>query len=211
MSNASIASTGPSTATHKRVLHVGCGPKRIEKLHETFRSAEWQEVRVDIDARVQPDIVASITAMPQVASASVDAVWSSHNLEHLYAHEVPRALAEFLRVLKPGGFVLVTMPDMQRVAEYILQGNMIDPIDQSPAGPISPVDLCYGHRPSIARGNEFMAHRTGFTAHSLTQQLTACGFCSAQTQRDHLNLWGLAFKPGPLQPTAKLATRGTRQ
>jgi len=32
--------------------------------------------------------------MPMVASRSYDAIWSSHNLGHLYAHEVPLALAE---------------------------------------------------------------------------------------------------------------------
>ena len=36
-----------------------------------------------------------MTDMSMVDSAAVDAVWSSHNLEHLYAHEVPVALGEF--------------------------------------------------------------------------------------------------------------------
>ena len=44
--------------------------------------------------------------------ASVDAVFSSHNIEHLYPHEVPLALKEFMRVLKPDGFVLMTCPDL---------------------------------------------------------------------------------------------------
>jgi predicted SAM-dependent methyltransferase len=42
--------------------------------------------------------------MKAVASESVDAIFSSHNIEHLYPHEVPVALAEFIRVLKPGLF-----------------------------------------------------------------------------------------------------------
>jgi predicted SAM-dependent methyltransferase len=39
--------------------------------------------------------------MSALATGSVDAVVSSHNMEHLYPHEVPLALAEFVRVLKP--------------------------------------------------------------------------------------------------------------
>jgi len=63
---------------------------------------------------MQPDIVCSITDMSPVAADSVDAVWSSHNLEHLQRHEVPVALAEFLRVLKPAGLLLLTLPDLQQ-------------------------------------------------------------------------------------------------
>jgi len=42
--------------------------------------------------------------MPAVADGSVDAIYSSHNIEHLYPDEIPVALKEFLRVLKPEGF-----------------------------------------------------------------------------------------------------------
>jgi predicted SAM-dependent methyltransferase len=52
-----------------------------------------QELRLDIDASVAPDIVATMTDMSRVADASVDAVFSSHNIEHLDPHEVPVALA----------------------------------------------------------------------------------------------------------------------
>lgn len=61
---------------------------------------------------VQPDLVGTMTDMKAVCSASVDVVFSSHNIEHLYAHEVEVALAEFHHVLKPDGFVLLTCPDL---------------------------------------------------------------------------------------------------
>jgi hypothetical protein len=44
---------------------------------------------------LNPDIVGTMTDMSAVADASVDALFSSHNIEHLYPHEVPVALAEF--------------------------------------------------------------------------------------------------------------------
>ena len=190
----------PSTES-KRVLHVGCGPKRRDKLHESFHGSEWQEIRVDIDPGVAPDVVASMTAMPQVPAGSVDAVWSSHTMEHLYAHEVPMALRELLRVLKPGGFVLLRMPDLQKAAEFIAQGKLEEQIYQSPAGPVSAIDICFGHRGAIARGNEFMAHRTGFSAQTLGRKLTACGFEKIRVVRKDLDLWAKAFKP-TVTPTA---------
>jgi predicted SAM-dependent methyltransferase len=48
----------------------------------------------------KPDIQGTISNMTMVASASVDAIYSAHNIEHLYAHEVPVAMREFYRVLK---------------------------------------------------------------------------------------------------------------
>lgn len=139
MANLETEQPVPDFSMSKTVLHVGCGPKRADKLHPLFRAADWREVRVDIDPAVKPEIVASIVAMPQIANDSVDAVWSSHNLEHLYAHEVPLALREFLRVLRPGGFVLLTMPNLQKLAKFIAQGKLHEPIYQSPAGPIATI------------------------------------------------------------------------
>mgnify|MGYP000329889420 CR=1 FL=1 len=75
-------------------LHVGCGPKRKDRTTAGF--AEWNELRFDIDVAVAPDLVGTMTDMSAVASESVDAVFSSHNIEHLYPHEVSVALAEFL-------------------------------------------------------------------------------------------------------------------
>src|SRR5262249_44634954 len=138
------------TSPLKTVLHVGCGEYLALKLHETFRTPEWREVRLDIDPNARPDIIGNITDMGMVESASVDAVWSSHNLEHLYAHEVPLALAEFYRVLKPDGFLLITMPDLQQVAAFVAQGRLEDTLYVSPAGPISAIDVIYGHRASVA-------------------------------------------------------------
>lgn len=57
-----------------------------------------------------------MTAMPEVPAASVDAIFFSHNIEYLEAHEEPIALAEFRRVLRPGGFVLITCPDLKAIA-----------------------------------------------------------------------------------------------
>ncbi|HEY9301549.1 MAG TPA: tetratricopeptide repeat protein [Phormidium sp.] len=182
----------------KKVLHVGCGPYSLSGLHETFKTDEWQEVRLDIDPNVKPDIISSITDMSPVPSHSVDAIWSSHNIEHIYPHEVPIALAEFYRVLKPGGFVLITLPDIQKVAEYVAQGNLEEPIYLSPAGPIAAIDILYGLGTDLAKGKYYMAHRTGFTQESLAQKMQQAGFHPVEVRSEYLNLWATAYKPKEL-------------
>ena len=180
----------------RTVLHVGCGAADPAKLPAAFfPPGAWRELRLDIDPGVSPDIVASITEMPMVAAASVDAVWSAHTLEHLASHEVPVALAEFHRVLTPGGFVLVTMPDLQQVAELVAAGKLEDAAYVSAMGPIAPLDMLYGFRPALAAGNAFMGHRTGFTAGTLAVHLQNAGFQTVRVQRDgHFALWGSGVK-----------------
>ncbi len=193
------ADATPVEAAKKRqVLHVGCGAADPAKLPSAFFPvALWSELRLDIDPGVAPDIIASITEMSVVADGSVDAIWSAHNLEHLRAHEVPLALAEFRRVLRPMGFALVTMPDLQQVAALIADGNLEGTAYISAMGPIAPLDMLYGFRPAVAAGNDFMGHKTGFTAGTLAAHLGAAGFVNVQVQRDGaFALWATAVNPG---------------
>lgn len=179
------------------VLHVGCGVADPAKLPEMFFApGQWRELRYDIDPDVAPDIIGTITDMTNIATASVDAVWSSHNVEHLYPHEVPVALAEFRRVLKPGAFALITLPDLQQVAELVAAGNLEGPAYESPAGPIAAIDILYGWRAPIARGNHYMAHKTGFVQSTLQRAMDDAGFVGTQVLRDgHFALWAKGFAP----------------
>lgn len=181
----------------KRVLHVGCGPYGSEKLHETFRGHDWEEVRLDLNPAANPDIVASITDMHMIASASFDALYSSHNLEHLAPHEAPRALREFYRVLRPEGFALITLPDLQQAAEHIAAGKAEEPVLMTNKGPITPLDIVFGYRPFLA-ANPFMAHRFGFTARTLEEALRDAGFAHVSVERDgNFNLWAVVSPTAP--------------
>lgn len=192
-----LAAPAPTeTPAPKKVLHVGCGFPNPNKLFSWFRGPEWKEIRFDINPDVQPDIIGTMTDMSAVESGSMDAVWSSHNIEHLYHHEVPVALAEFLRVLKPGGRIVVTCPDLQSVAKLVAEGNLEGVAYTAPAGPIMPLDILYGYGRSIANGNVYMAHRTGFTQQTLATAAQRAGFNRIQCKRgDNFDLWLVAHKP----------------
>lgn len=180
----------------KKFLHVGCGESRMPDVSPGFLSGEWIEIRLDIDSAASPDIVSSMLDMPEVPSASVDAVYSSHNIEHLYPHEVSVALAEFFRVLKPKGLLVLACPDLQTLSRLIVEDRLDQPAYMSPAGPIAPLDVLYGHRPQLAEGNLFMAHHTGFTLRTLIEAVRTAGFRSvAGARRDiYFDLWVVASK-----------------
>lgn len=137
-----------------------------------------------------------MTDMSEVTSGSVDAIFSSHNIEHLYPHEVPVALAEFLRVLKDDGFAVITCPDLQSVCRLIAEGQLTEPAYSSPAGPIAPIDILYGHRRQLAQGNLYMAHRCGFTRVVLHGTLQSAGFAAVATRvrPTAFDLWALCSK-----------------
>jgi len=128
-----------------------------------------------------------------VPNASFDAIWSSHTLEHLYAHEVPLALAEFMRILKADGFALITSPDLEAAAALILDQGLDRTAYVSPMGPITPHDMLFGHSASIARGKTYMAHNTGFSSATLGNLLVNAGFGMVLVKRDRLDLWALAL------------------
>jgi len=186
-----------ATAQARRILlHVGCGLARPERLPVCFHGPEWKEIRVDIDPRCQPDIIASITDLSPVEDGSVDAVWSSHNIEHLNSYEVPAALEEFRRVLKSAGFLLLTLPDIRAVARYIAEDRLDEPLYQSAMGPITPLDIVFGHQDSLQRGNHYMAHRTAFTSSTLGQALIDAGFEEVRVHEGRRwDLWAVATMP----------------
>jgi SAM-dependent methyltransferase len=143
------------------VVNVGCGPLATKDLPGYFDG--WRRLRVDVDPGVQPDIVADLTDLSPIPSGSAHAVWASHCVEHLYAHQVPVALAEFRRVLRDDGFLCVLLPDLQTVASYVASDRLHETLYESPAGPVTPHDIIFGFGEAIAKGREAMAHRCGFT------------------------------------------------
>ena len=138
---------------------------------------------MDIDPATKPDVVASMTNMGDIGS--FDTVYCSHALEHLYPHEVPIALAEFWRVLKPGGTLVVMVPDLEGV----------EPTERAlPGMGLSGLHLFYGDAARI-KDAPYMAHHCGFVAETLGDALTATGFVEVETQRETLyNLLGIGRK-----------------
>lgn len=159
----------------KTVLHVGCGTNTLEKSTTGFAEDGWWEHRFDLNPAVNPDTVGDMRDIP-FPDGSFDAVLAKHVLEHLYLHDAMRALREMRRVVKTSGFVVIGCPNLEEIAGDVARIGLHGVAYTSPSGPISPIDMIFGHRASIAAGNEFMAHRCGFSPDTLWQALIDAGF-----------------------------------
>jgi len=114
--------------------------------------------------------------MSLIETGSVDAVYSSYNLDHIYPHEVPIALKEFYRVLNEDGIAVVRCPDIQTVCELIAQDKLLELLYESPIGPIYPIDVIYGHRWYTKNGHEYQTKKVGFTYSALDASFLEAGF-----------------------------------
>ena len=186
----------------KTLLHVGCGHENKYHL-KGFNNDNWKEIRFDIDESVNPDIVGTMTDMKSVETGSVDAVYSSHNIEHIFPHEVPIALSEFYRVLKEDGIVVITCPDLQSVGEALSQDKLFETLYEgvkiNAAGevvnvPVTAFDILYGHRETTLDGDIYAIHRGGFTYSTLEKAFKEAGFKARFGGGSGYDLYLVAFK-----------------
>ena len=91
-------------------LNLGCGRRR---------HADWTNCDLEPDGS---DVIACDLRRPlPFVSASCDAVYAAHVLEHLTPGEAGRLVAEIHRVLRPGGIARLVVPDLEGIARAYLE------------------------------------------------------------------------------------------
>jgi hypothetical protein len=181
----------------QRVLNVG-GNSRSIVLPSVFDG--WEQHLLDIDPACNPDILADARQLEKLEPSQYQAIYCSHNLEHYYAHEVPSVLHGFQHLLVDQGFAFIRVPDIPEVMQSMLARDLDleDTLYDSPKGPISTRDVLYGHGGEIARsGNDFFAHKTGFSKASLLRTLKKNGFTNVYTATAQLEIRAIAFLQPP--------------
>lgn len=190
--------TATINARCKRVLNVGGGSKTTP-IPSHFDG--WQHDLLDIDPRGNPDIVCDARELEKLPGGDYDAIYCSHNLEHYFRHDGLRVVRGFVHMLNETGFAEIRVPDIAQViaALHTQQLELDDVLYQSPAGPISAHDVIYGLQSEIqSSGQDFYAHKTGFTPKSLTKILMDGGFQKIFLTTDpYLEVRALAFKRQP--------------
>lgn len=188
----------------KKVLNVGGNNKSIP-LPPQYDG--FEHLLLDIDPTGKPDICCDARKLTTLEAAQFDAIYNSHNLEHYYRHDVGAVLAGFKHVLKEGGFIQIRVPDMAEVFRRVVEGGLDidDALYQSAAGPIMALDVIYGFQLQIERsGQEFFAHKTGFTQKSLLAALQKAGFTKIYSSTGNLEITAVAFKGQPTAETLAL-------
>lgn len=157
-------------------LHLGGGATRIEGL-----------TNVDL-FHPAADLNADATDLSTFPDGSVDWIETHHMLEHLSFEETDRALAEWARVLGPGGRLVVTCPDITRVSLMWLATSILPRRWDPDARRERLARMFVG--PQIHPG---MFHRNVFDARRLTRTVERHGFTV-----------DLTHTPYPIRPTPSL-------
>jgi len=112
------------------------------------------------------DYVGNCTSLAQFADNSVDEIYASHVIEHLgFRTELPTALKEIWRVLKPGGVFRVSVPDLECLCNLFVH-------PQVPKEERSSLMMhMFG-----AQEDEFDFHKVGLTSEFLVHFLSQAGF-----------------------------------
>ncbi len=175
-------------------LNVGSGPAGSGLRPPGLAATDWIERRLDADPGVLPDVLAPANDLSLLANASMEAVFSSHCIEHLYLDQAVPALSEWRRVLRPDGFLLLVCPDLQAAAEMIAKDRLMD---VAYAG-IRPYDIVFSHQGLVAQGraagHSFMEHKSGYTLSLLRALVNEAGFAvhAATRMRHRFELWLIA-------------------
>lgn len=176
----------------KKVLNVGCGAKTTTPI--CGRWSDYKEIRFDVDPDCKPDIIGDARDLKAVKTNSMDAIFTSHFLEHLYLHEIIPTLKNFKRVLKSGGEVQIHVPDIQYIAAKLTTGRLEDVVYQSKLGPITAMDMIYGLS-DVVKSKDFYAHKCGFTKKVLKDKLMEAGFNKVKViATKEAELCGTGFK-----------------
>ncbi len=105
-------------------VNLGCGMTN----HPKF---------INVDAYPYPHVhfVHRIDHLPMFTDDSVDLVYASHCLEHFKHYEITQVLNEWVRILKPGGVLRLSVPDFDKLIEiYSDTGNPDDFVSQLMGG-----------------------------------------------------------------------------
>ena len=109
----------------------------------------------------------------------------TYSQEGIYEEDIPKSFEKKIMVINPS------------IIQKIVNDKLYDPLYTTSEGlPIAAVDILYGWRLPIAKGNEYMAHKCGFTYSLLTKAFAEAGFKSRCGGRSE-NKWELflvAFK-----------------
>jgi len=140
-------------------LHLGCGKRNIPGF-----------VNVDLADFPHIDHRTSVADLSRFDDGSVELIYASHVFEYFDREQAPTVLAEWHRVLAPGGVLRLAVPDFPAlVSVYEETGDVL-----KITGPL------YGRMAVDGDGESVIYHRTVYDFDSLSTVLETAGFKSVK-------------------------------
>jgi predicted SAM-dependent methyltransferase len=159
-------------------LHLGCGTKTLPGY-----------LNIDIHPHPGVDHIGRVDRLSHIRTKSVSVVYASHVLEHFGRHEYHQVLAEWYRVLVPGGLLRIGVPDFEAVVGEYALGRLANGIDDV-------LGLCVG-----GQRDEYDFHKMIFDENSLAGALRSAGFTDVRrwdwrtTEHAHVDDYTQAYLP----------------
>ena len=150
-------------------LNLGCG----DKILPGYVNVDVAEAR----AGIQPDVLCDLRSLAPFESGSADEVLAVHVVEHFWRWEAADVLREWVRVLKPGGRMVLECPNLQSACEAFLR----DPATaarEDAAGQRS-MWVFYG---DPAWKDPLMVHRWGYTPETLARLMAEAGLVDVRQE-----------------------------
>jgi SAM-dependent methyltransferase len=188
------AALGPAARGTRTILDIGCGDGTAAATAAPFLAGhrlvgvDWSQDALDRARTRLPYAVRGELGGLPFRTGSADAVLFSEVVEHLVDPDA--ALDEIRRVLRPGGHLMLSTPNLAAWYNRALLLAGVQPV-------FSEVSLRGIHgRP----GREVVGHLRLYTARALREFVTAAGF-------EVVRLTGAPFHgvPRPLRPLDRLA------
>ncbi|CAM9169758.1 unnamed protein product, partial [Ectocarpus fasciculatus] len=123
------------------------------------------DAQVSIPAHVVADAQNLRTAF---VDQSISLLYASHILEHVSKEQAKDVLAEWRRVLTPGGIILLAVPDIEAILSLFAKNRSFSERELL-------IDILYGGHDS-----EFNVHHTGYFFESLKRLLQSANFCNVR-------------------------------
>ena len=132
-----------------------------------FQPGEF--LNVDIVDFPQVDLVFDVRKRFPIDEGVIEEIISVATLEHLRKPHVHHILREFFRVLRPGGVLRVSTPDIEAIARAVLAGRDPDEVNQQLFGKFKDDGT-----------EDYDVHRWMYTAPQMIQTLMEMGFSDAK-------------------------------
>lgn len=148
-------------------LNIGCG----DKILPGYINVDVVQAR----AGKTPDVIADVRDLSVFDTGYADEVMAIHVVEHFWRWEVENVVSEWIRVLKPGGLLVLECPNLLSACEALL-ADPYRAAQSDQAGQRS-MWVFYG---DPQWKDPLMVHRWGYTPDSLKEMLQGLGLVDVQ-------------------------------